>query len=123
MIEVVHWWYGMVLGDGGWETTEPVRTQPEAPPRHRCDQWHMTQLCFESGYILVLALMLHDGTRNQCVCVDQCDQWHMTLGSWETSSLGQQMTRPRAALRPFHPSSEISITFGQDLLSKQVKTI
>ena len=55
-------WYGlsyrvqcdlcMVLGDGGWETTEPVRTQPEAPPRHRCDQWHMTQLCSQAGYTL-----------------------------------------------------------------------
>ena len=43
---------GMVLGDGGWETTEPVRTQPQASPRHRCDQWHMTQLCSEAGYKL-----------------------------------------------------------------------
>ena len=79
----------MVLGDGGWETTEPVRTQPEAPPRHRCDQWHMTQLCSQTGYIL--ALMLHYATRsatNSCVCLGQCDQWPM---AYDTRSKGDMV--------------------------------
>ena len=72
---------------------------------------------------LYTKLILHDATRsatNSCVCVDQCDQWDMTLSSRETSSLGQQMTSPRTALRPFCPASEISITFGQDLLSQHL---
>ena len=68
---------GMVLGDGGWETTEPVRTEPQAPPRHRCDQWHMTQLCSQTVFIQDLCYKL------VCVCVDKFDQWHMTLTRFE----------------------------------------